>query len=130
MNRRPTHHMPPRRPGRPCPGREAVFLARLGLLALFAVAGCDDGDGASPADGPAAPDQDAGTEAAADATAEAGAREAPAAYPRPQYQRLSETGLYADLATRSVAPDNLEFRPAHQLWSDNADKHRWLKLPE
>jgi hypothetical protein len=109
------------------------------MLALLA--GCDDGDGAAPAgaDGPDAPAQDAGVEAAADgataeaapeATAEDGAVEAPAAYPRPQYQRLSETGLYADLAARTVAPGNREFRPTHQLWSDAADKRRWLRLPE
>jgi hypothetical protein len=43
--------------------------------------------------------------------------------------RLSETGLYADIAARRIAPDLIEFEPAHALWSDGLDKRRWLRLP-
>ncbi len=43
--------------------------------------------------------------------------------------RLSETGLYADIAAKRVAPDLIEFEPAHALWSDGLDKRRWLRLP-
>jgi hypothetical protein len=43
--------------------------------------------------------------------------------------RLSEAGLYeADLETlvRGVRP----YRPRYELWSDGADKRRWIWLPE
>lgn len=43
--------------------------------------------------------------------------------------RLSETGLYADAALRSVAPENLPFTPQYALWSDGAAKRRWIHLP-
>ncbi len=43
--------------------------------------------------------------------------------------RLSETGLYADFASKRVATDAREFQPAHALWSDAADKTRWIVLP-
>ncbi|XXX80227.1 PQQ-dependent sugar dehydrogenase [Sorangium sp. So ce134] len=44
-------------------------------------------------------------------------------------ERLSETGLYADIATRSRAANTLEFRPAYELWSDGAAKRRFVYLP-
>lgn len=44
-------------------------------------------------------------------------------------QRLSETGLYADFAGRVVAPGLEEFAPRYELWSDGADKRRWIELP-
>jgi hypothetical protein len=43
--------------------------------------------------------------------------------------RLSQTGLYADLAGDVVAPGVLPYRPRFELWSDGADKRRWLALP-
>lgn len=43
--------------------------------------------------------------------------------------RLSETGLYADIAARQVADDALPYTPRNALWSDGADKQRWLRLP-
>lgn len=42
---------------------------------------------------------------------------------------LSQTGLYADLAQKIVAPELRPFEPAFPLWSDGADKRRWLRLP-
>jgi cytochrome c553 len=44
--------------------------------------------------------------------------------------KLSDTGLYADIATRTIAPDVREFAPQFPLWSDGADKRRWVYLPE
>lgn len=44
--------------------------------------------------------------------------------------RLSETGLFADVATDAVAADVIAFQPRFQLWSDGAEKRRWLLLPE
>ena len=42
---------------------------------------------------------------------------------------LADTGLYADAATRRVAPDVLPFTPQYPLWSDGAAKRRWIRLP-
>lgn len=44
-------------------------------------------------------------------------------------QRLSETGLYADIATHRVASDVIAFEPQYPLWSDGASKRRWIRLP-
>lgn len=46
-----------------------------------------------------------------------------------RYRLLSETGLYVDTATKTLAPDLLEYEPAFHLWSDGAEKRRWLRLP-
>lgn len=43
--------------------------------------------------------------------------------------RLSETGLYADLATRTVADDVRPYSVRFELWSDGAAKGRYLSLP-
>lgn len=44
-------------------------------------------------------------------------------------ERLSQTGLYADAATKQLAPGVLAFSPQYPLWSDGARKHRWIALP-
>ena len=43
--------------------------------------------------------------------------------------RLSQTGLYADIATRTLASDVRPFQPAFPLWTDGAKKSRWILLP-
>jgi hypothetical protein len=43
---------------------------------------------------------------------------------------LSQTGLYADIKTRTIAPGVIEFAPRWALWSDGADKRRWIQLPQ
>ena len=43
---------------------------------------------------------------------------------------LRDTGLYSDWVTRTVAPDNLPFSPQYPLWSDGAQKARWLHIPK
>jgi hypothetical protein len=54
----------------------------------------------------------------------------PASSPgEPAYTRLSETGLYSDLAARTLAPTVRSFEPTFKLWSDAADKARWIALP-
>lgn len=45
-------------------------------------------------------------------------------------QRLSQTGLYRDLATRELATNVAAYTPRFQLWSDGAEKQRWIFLPE
>ena len=42
---------------------------------------------------------------------------------------LSEVGFYTDIATKQVAADALEFAPRNVLWSDGAEKLRWIQLP-
>jgi hypothetical protein len=49
-----------------------------------------------------------------------------AALPR----RLSETGLYADIATGQLAPGVVPFTPRFPLWSDGSEKQRWIRLPD
>jgi hypothetical protein len=43
---------------------------------------------------------------------------------------LSETGLYAGKVTTTVDPRNRPFSPQYPLWSDGAQKSRWMRLPE
>lgn len=43
---------------------------------------------------------------------------------------LSETGLYTDIAAKTVAAEVRLFEPRFVLWSDDADKARWVYLPE
>ena len=59
---------------------------------------------------------------AANAAAKPGSAPTPA-------PRLSDTGLYSDIASRTIAPGNLAYAPQYPLWSDGAVKHRWIRLP-
>jgi hypothetical protein len=43
---------------------------------------------------------------------------------------LTCTGLYRDFGKKSVAPRMREYAPAFRLWSDGAEKRRWVALPE
>jgi hypothetical protein len=43
--------------------------------------------------------------------------------------RLSETGLYRDMASQVIASDVHAFVPQGVLWADGADKQRWVYLP-
>jgi hypothetical protein len=43
--------------------------------------------------------------------------------------RLSETGLYADIAAGRIDPANRPYSPQYPLWSDGARKSRWVHLP-
>src|SRR5690349_12344978 len=42
---------------------------------------------------------------------------------------LSETGLYADFPSRTLAAGVIRYSPRFELWSDGADKARFLLLP-
>lgn len=44
-------------------------------------------------------------------------------------ERLSETGLYANLAAGTIADDVMPYDVRFELWSDGATKRRWLALP-
>ncbi|WP_437625218.1 hypothetical protein [Sorangium sp. So ce1151] len=39
------------------------------------------------------------------------------------------TGLYSDFGARTIAAGVREFKPAFELWSDGAEKTRWIYLP-
>ena len=44
-------------------------------------------------------------------------------------QRLSGTGLFVAGSAAQVRDDVLSFTPQYTLWSDGADKRRWIRLP-
>jgi hypothetical protein len=44
-------------------------------------------------------------------------------------ERLSQTGLFADIATRTLASGVQPYTPQYPLWSDGAQKQRWIRLP-
>ena len=45
-------------------------------------------------------------------------------------QFLSQTPLYKDIISKEIDPAVLYFSPRYQLWSDDADKSRWVYIPE
>jgi hypothetical protein len=91
---------------------------------LLGLAGCGDGADLVTAMVSAAPGT--GGSGGAGATVTLPAHCAGAAAPP---ATLECTGLYADLATKSLAPGVREYAPAFPLWSDGADKRRWISLP-
>lgn len=42
---------------------------------------------------------------------------------------LSDTGLYSDFASRTLAPRIIPFAPKYPFWADGAEKNRFLLLP-
>ncbi|WP_394826264.1 hypothetical protein [Pendulispora albinea] len=72
---------------------------------------------------------DPGPPVSADAGPQADVVTLPDASPGPQPQHLSEAGLYANLATKQTSPEALAYVPSYALWSDAADKKRWIVLP-
>ena len=58
----------------------------------------------------------------------AGADSAPLVDADPRLS-IADTGLYADVANKVVAPGVVSFAPAWALWSDAAEKSRWILLP-
>ncbi|HKO91295.1 MAG TPA: hypothetical protein VJU61_09095, partial [Polyangiaceae bacterium] len=43
--------------------------------------------------------------------------------------RLSQAHLYRDASLRDLSRDLRAFAPAFELWSDGAEKRRWIRLP-
>ncbi|WP_394843343.1 hypothetical protein LZC95_40635 [Pendulispora brunnea] len=91
----------------------AAVMAAAMLIGSIAACGSSSDNGGNP------PGSDAGP-------GDAGPGDAGTSGPP---QRLSETGLYSDMATKQVAAASLEYAPAYALWSDAADKKRWIVLP-
>jgi hypothetical protein len=48
----------------------------------------------------------------------------------PLPRSLRETGLYAAGGTEDIATGVLAFSPQYPLWSDGAEKSRWIRLPK
>ncbi len=53
------------------------------------------------------------------------ARPATVGFPR----RLSETGLFAEVAAQKPSPGVVQYQPAASMWADHATAQRWLALP-
>lgn len=43
---------------------------------------------------------------------------------------LSQTGLYTDIASEELAPGVHPYAPQFELWTDGAEKRRWVYIPE
>lgn len=137
--------------------REALFSLALGLCAV--TAGCSDDKPAnsphSPNEDSGAPIPDASVDGSIDAASDAATDAATDAaqldarvdaasdadVPMPDAEvdsgtplivpmLLSETGLYEPDDATVIASNALEYAPRYALWSDGADKRRWLMLPE
>jgi len=72
--------------------------------------------------------RDAAADAADDAGADGGSDAAAPSDMAPM--RLSETGLYREGSLTELADGVLAYTPRYELWSDGADKLRYLFLPE
>jgi hypothetical protein len=53
----------------------------------------------------------------------------PTSYSRPSYTHLAETGFFSDPTQGTRAPGLVAFAPSYVLWSDGAEKGRWIALP-
>jgi hypothetical protein len=93
-------------------------------LLSCALAGCDGNDAVRSLDAAVGSARDGGTGTALPADCPPLSSDAP--------QRLACTGLYGARGTidKSVPVQVRPFTPASPLWSDGADKLRWLQLPE
>lgn len=110
------------------PGRRARTLQRAFCMCVLAAAlACDDASDAPSTRDSGSDDRDAAA-AAGGKPFEPPVVKFPDAKSTREF-RLSETGLYLDMATKELAPDLIEFEPTYKLWSDGAEKRRWLRLP-
>lgn len=87
------------------------------LAAALVSGACGDDGGGGDIDAPA-------TDAMVDAPTDAGTD---GGFVQPTM--LSETGLYSDIGTKTIASGVVEFLPRWHLWSDGAVKRRWIYLP-
>jgi hypothetical protein len=105
-----------------------AWLAVFGLLAACS-------DGAAAVNGPADASSDVApgsVDAAVDAAigdAVADASPDPCADAGVPPSTLACAGLYADFATKQIASNALAYTPSTPLWSDGAQKQRWIELP-
>jgi hypothetical protein len=110
----PSPSLRPHTPAASLQRRRAARPAHVIGLVLATVAACGDNAGALVDGAPA--DAIPATDAATDGGRATGA--------------LSSQGLYADVARKTVVDAALEYAPLYPLWSDGAEKRRWLLLPD
>ena len=118
----------------------AALIIGSGTLGLAAVlAACQEGSTSVPARGlDSGPDAGvAVSEASTDATTadveslDAGEEAEAGCDPDAESPSdLACTGLYADWTTKTIAPAVMPYTPSYVLWSDGAEKSRWIYLPE
>jgi hypothetical protein len=108
---------------------KCALLALLGLITACS-GGSGEGGGASDGasdgsagDAPPLPVVEGGS-----GDSEVGAPDACADASVPP-STLACTGLYSDFATKEVAANALSYTPSTPLWSDGAQKQRWIELP-
>ena len=112
-------------------GRAYLFVALTASTSLAACSGDDAGEPAPTDSGPAV-DSTPGVDAKDTAVADEGADVPVDTGPFDGgvfNEKLSKTSLYADFATKKIAPTALAFAPAHQLWADGTEKQRWVQIP-
>ena len=115
--------------------KRSTLALLLGLVAACSsgTAGVDGApDASSDATTPsadAAPPVDAHDAEVADAADAADATPDPCADAGVPPSTLACTGLYADFTTKQVAPTAIAYTPSSPLWSDGAQKQRWIELP-
>ncbi len=107
--------------------REALLLAVLAT-------GCGGGDAQPAAGGDASMEDAAAPVDAADEVVDSApdvvdAAPDPCADAGVPPPTIACTGLYADLATKEIAPSAMTYTPSTPLWSDDAQKQRWIELP-
>jgi hypothetical protein len=105
--------------------RRSYVLASLALLVSLQLGGCGDDDPAPAVDGGA----DAGGDGAGSADAAVMVLPPGCSNPLGAPTTLLCTGLYSDIVSKQLAPGVEPFAPAVPLWSDGADKQRWISLP-
>lgn len=94
-------------------------MTRRTIVLLVLATGCGESAAGS------GPPTDAGT--AADALVDAAPNACADAGVPPS--TLECAGLYSDFAKKTVAPNVHPYTPAVPLWSDGAEKQRWIELP-
>lgn len=117
--------------------RRVLFVVLPLTVSAFAAACSDDVEPARDLDGlDAAADGAVPADAAAPLDASEGEDASDAGAPCDDdrdgdgvNRHLSCTGLYADIATKTIAATALAYAPALPFWSDGAEKSRWLELP-
>jgi hypothetical protein len=113
-----------------------ILTLAIGLAIPPIASACGQGSSSAPVDSPGETTNDAGDRDAGDRLDAAPPFDAAAppidtfdaSLPDPLVT-LSQTGLYADLAKKTVADSAVPFVPVSPLWSDGAEKHRWIVLP-
>lgn len=114
----------------------AVLIAMgIGCAPAPSQSGADGPDAGAPASDAGVQGSDAGVPVAAggdggsSAQHDAGVVASPPCTPSQTATRLSELCLFEDTSTRRLRSDVVEFAPAHALWTDGAQKRRWIRLP-